>query len=76
MNNDPIRMEAKYTGKCSKCGEPIHQGEEMFFFPARPRKERSLCYDCGEEDYLECLGMSEHEEKIAQDWWDRVNRNG
>jgi len=47
---DPYWTTAKFTSKCCRCGESIHKGDNIFYYP-KGKKVYCDRPDCGEREY-------------------------
>jgi len=49
--SDPRWITAKFPGKCSKCGEAIHKGNSIFYYPIGKRVYVNECAEKASRDF-------------------------
>lgn len=55
---DPRVMSARWNSPCSRCGQTIHKGDRIIFWPAAKSGKMVFHYSCGEKDFKAFLSAA------------------
>lgn len=63
--SDPRWITARFNSDCP-CGQPIHKGEKIFYYP---KGRKALCEKCGEKASAEFNSAAMDESFMSGEAW-------
>lgn len=59
MQGNPYWLNAKYSGKCSKCKQPFNKGAFVFYYPRTKDIFYERCAKLAEKDFTNMVEQEE-----------------